>query len=42
MNPGYSRILFQDPMGRKLLYTGLGLLAMGAFIIRRIVQGIEV
>jgi tight adherence protein B len=42
MNPGYSKVLLQDPMGRKLLYTGVGLLATGAFIIRRIVQGIEV
>jgi tight adherence protein B len=42
MNPGYSKALFHDPFGRKLLYTGMGLLAIGAFTIRRIVQGIEV
>ena len=42
MNPGYSNVLFQEPTGRKLLYAGLGLLAVGAFLIRQIVNGIEV
>jgi tight adherence protein B len=42
VNPGYSAILFQDPLGRKLLYTCAGLLLVGAFIIRRLVNGIEV
>ena len=42
MNPGYSSILFTDPFGRKLIYFSAGMLAVGAFTIRRIVNGIEV
>jgi tight adherence protein B len=42
VNPGYSSILFHDPFGRKLMYFSMGMLAFGAFIIRRIVNGIEV
>jgi tight adherence protein B len=42
VNPGYSRILLTDPFGRKLIYFSIGMLAVGAFIIRRIVNGIEV
>lgn len=42
MSPGYSRILFDDPMGRKLLYTGVILLCLGVFTIRQIIRGIEV
>jgi tight adherence protein B len=42
VNPGYSGILFHDPVGRKLIYLGLGMLVVGSVIIRRIVNGIEV
>lgn len=42
INPGYSKILFEDPFGRKLLYTGIGLLVAGGLIIRHIINGIEV
>lgn len=42
VNPGYSRILLTDPFGRKLIYFSIGMLAVGALIIRRIVNGIEV
>lgn len=42
MSPGYSRILFDDPMGRKLLYTGVVLLCLGGLTIRQIIRGIEV
>jgi tight adherence protein B len=42
VNPGYSSILFHDPFGRKLMYFSMGMLAFGALIIRRIVNGIEV
>src|ERR1700691_4936630 len=42
VNPGYSDILFHEPFGRKLMYFSMGMLALGAFIIRRIVNGIEV
>lgn len=42
LNPGYSSILLSDPFGRKLTYFSLGMLAVGTFFIRRIVNGIEV
>jgi tight adherence protein B len=42
VNPGYSSILFSDPLGRKLIYFSLGMLVVGAFLIRQIVNGIEV
>ncbi|WP_047491793.1 type II secretion system F family protein [Terriglobus sp. TAA 43] len=42
MSPGYSRVLFHDPMGRKLLYTGAVLLCLGIITIRQIIRGIEV
>ncbi len=42
VNPGYSSILFHDELGRKLIYMSLGMLAVGGFIIRKIVNGIEV
>jgi len=41
VDPGYSHVLFATPMGRKLLYIGLGLLLAGSFAIRKIVNGIE-
>jgi tight adherence protein B len=42
VNPGYSHVLFKDPLGRKLLYAGLTLLVLGGLMIRQIVKGIEV
>jgi tight adherence protein B len=42
MNPGYSRILFTEPMGRRLLYIGMGMLSLGILCIHRIINGIEV
>ena len=42
VNPGYTSILLTDPMGRKLIYVSVGMLATGAFIIHRIINGIEV
>ena len=42
LNPGYSSILLSDPLGRKLCYVSVGMLATGTFFIRRIVNGIEV
>jgi tight adherence protein B len=41
VNPGYSKILFSDPFGRKLVYGGLVSLAVGSLIIHRIVNGID-
>jgi tight adherence protein B len=42
VSPGYSRILLVDPLGRKMIYLGVGLIAVGSFIINRIVNGIDV
>ena len=37
-NPGYANVLVHDPMGRKLTYTGIGMMAMGGLLIRKIVR----
>jgi tight adherence protein B len=42
VNPGYSSILFHEPVGRKLIYISLAMLGIGGGIIRQIVNGIEV
>jgi tight adherence protein B len=42
VNPGYSSVLINTETGRHLLYAGVGLLALGGFIIRQIINGIEV
>lgn len=42
INPGYSNILIDTPIGHKLIYLGLGLLVTGAMAIRQIINGIEV
>jgi tight adherence protein B len=42
VNPGYSSILLHDPTGHMLIYASLGMLTVGALIIRHIVNGIEV
>jgi tight adherence protein B len=42
MNPGYSSVLFHDPVGQKWLYRAIALMIMGGLIIRHIVNGIEV
>jgi tight adherence protein B len=36
-SPDYAHGLFVDPLGRKLLYAGAGLIVTGGLIIRRIV-----
>ena len=38
ISPGYSHVLFHDPIGKDLMYAGVGLIAIGAFFIRRIVD----
>ena len=38
VTPGYSRILFHDPLGQKLLYAGAALILTGGFVISRIVD----
>jgi tight adherence protein B len=42
VNPGYSSIFLHDPLGRKMIYIGIGLLVIGTLTIRGIVNGIEV
>jgi tight adherence protein B len=42
VNPGYSKILLDTPLGHKLIYIGLFLLTTGGLIIRQIINGIEV
>ena len=37
-NRGYTRVLVEDPLGSKLIYTGLGLMVLGGLIIRKIVN----
>lgn len=42
VNPGYSRILLTTPTGRKMIWAGAALIAVGAFTIHRITNGVEV
>ena len=42
LNPGYSRVLVENPTGRMISYLGVGLLIIGGLIIRQIINGIEV
>ncbi len=42
VNPGYSNVLFTDPLGKKMLYAGIVMLVIGGAVIRKIVNGIEV
>lgn len=38
ITPGYSTLLFHDPTGQTLLYIGAAMLAIGGFIISKIVK----
>jgi len=38
VNPGYTRILIEDPLGQRLVMVGLALMALGFYVIRRIVD----
>ena len=40
-NRGYTQVLIEDPVGRKLIYTGVGLIVLGGLVIRKIV-GVKV
>jgi tight adherence protein B len=42
INPGYSKVLVDTPIGQLLSYMGVGLLVTGGLIIRQIINGIEV
>ncbi|MGI4854138.1 MAG: type II secretion system F family protein [Janthinobacterium lividum] len=37
-SPGYTHVLFVDPLGLKMIYGGMGLITVGALIIRKIVD----
>lgn len=38
LNPGYTRLLLETPTGQKLVWAGLGLMIIGVYAIRRIVD----
>jgi tight adherence protein B len=38
VDPGYTKILLEDPLGRRLLYMGASLMALGGLAIRKIVN----
>ena len=38
INPKYEGMLFRDPLGRRLVYVGLGMMALGIYFIRRIIN----
>ena len=38
LNPDYEGILLQDPTGQKLLCAGVGLMAIGWFAIRKVID----
>ena len=38
VNRGYTRVLVEDPFGRKLVYAGIGLMIVGGMIIRKVVD----
>jgi tight adherence protein B len=38
LHPGYGRVLFEDPLGRKMLTYSAILMVIGVFLIRRIVH----
>lgn len=42
INPGYSKVLVDTPVGKMLCYLGIFLLTAGGLIIRQIINGIEV
>jgi tight adherence protein B len=38
VNPGYMKILLTDPAGRTLIYVGIVLMVVGAWVIRRVID----
>lgn len=42
IDPGYSKLLIDDPIGRKLMYAGLGMIVLGAYFINLIINSIDV
>jgi tight adherence protein B len=38
VNPGYEKVLLEDPTGRHLVYAGFALLGIGILVIRKIID----
>jgi tight adherence protein B len=38
VNPSYERILLTDPIGQKLIYVGIGLMVVGGWVIRKVID----
>jgi len=38
VNPNYGKILIEDPLGRNLIYAGLTLMAIGGYVIKKIID----
>ena len=38
LNPSYTHILISDPLGRKFVWIGIGLMVVGVWLIRKIVD----
>ncbi len=38
VNPAYMKILLTDPAGRTLIYVGIGLMIVGGYVIRRVID----
>jgi tight adherence protein B len=38
VNPNYGKILIEDPLGRNLIYAGLVLMAIGGYVIKKIID----
>ncbi|HEX8926194.1 MAG TPA: type II secretion system F family protein [Terriglobales bacterium] len=38
LNPGYTKLLLETPTGLKLVWTGIALMCLGVWVIRRIVD----
>jgi Flp pilus assembly protein TadB len=38
LNRSYARIMIDDPAGRKAIWIGLGLMSIGVWMIRKIVD----
>ena len=36
--PAGERVLIEDPVGRKMIYVGMGMIAVGGMLIRKIVK----
>lgn len=42
MDPGYSKLLIDDPTGQKMMWAGIAMIFLGGFFINRIINGIDI